>query len=295
VVEPGSLAGQSPAGPADPAPPAGAPDPPASGLFQSRQAGTRPFAAGSFVALGDSFSEGVGDDAPDGSVRGWADRLAAEIAAHSPGLRYANLAIRGKLLAQVISEQVPAAVAMRPDLVTIAAGGNDLLRPRVDPDALAEPFSAAVADLVRAGSQVVLFAGFDPGMFPLIRMIRRRAAVFNSHLRIIARQQGCILVDLWGMTVLNDPRMWCEDRLHLNPEGHQRVALCAAETMGLPVATSWREPLPPPGGPPGWLPARRRDVHWAREYALPWARRRLAGVSSGDNMPPKRPDLLPLP
>ena len=73
----------------------------------------------SLVALADSFSEGVGDPWPDGrTCRGWADRLAEILAAQTPGLRYANLAIRGKTLAEVLGDQVPAAVAMRPDLVT---------------------------------------------------------------------------------------------------------------------------------------------------------------------------------
>jgi lysophospholipase L1-like esterase len=254
------------------------------------------FAARSFVVLGDSFSEGVGDPAADGSgVRGWADRLAEQLDGHSPGLRYANLAIRGKLLSQIIEEQIPAAVAMRADLVSIAAGGNDILRPRADPDTLAEPLSDAVAALTAVGSTVMMFAGFDPGVFPVMRMIRGRAAVFNSHLRIIARQHGCVLVDLWGASIFRDPRMWCEDRLHLGPEGHQRVALRAAEILGVPTGTSWREPLPADrDAPRSWLAARRLDVRWAREFALPWARRRLAGVSSGDDMEPKRPDLLPL-
>ena len=81
---------------------------------------------GAFVALGDSFTEGVGDPYPDGTgdrgshhpglcYRGWADRfaerLAAErLAADRPGLRYANLAVRGRLLGQVAAEQVPRAV-----------------------------------------------------------------------------------------------------------------------------------------------------------------------------------------
>jgi lysophospholipase L1-like esterase len=253
----------------------------------------------SFVALGDSFSEGVGDPWPDGSgCRGWADRLAEILAEQTPGVRYANLAIRGKMLAQVLNEQVPAAAAMRPDLVSIAAGGNDLLRPRADPDLLAEPFNHAIEQLTAVGSRVVIFAGFNPSLFPLIRMIRRRAAIFNAHLRAIARQHDCLLVDLWAMRVLNDPRMWCDDRLHLSPEGHRRVALRTAEELGVPVEASWREPLPPlqrdGGAIPAWLAARRLDAEWARAYAAPWVRRRLAGVSSGDGMPPKRPDLLPL-
>jgi lysophospholipase L1-like esterase len=250
---------------------------------------------GSFVALGDSFTEGVGDPYPDGTYRGWSDRFATRLAVCAPGLRYANLAIRGKVLSQVVDEQVPVAVTLAPDLVSVAAGGNDLLQPRVDPDALAATFERAVADLRAAGSQVMLFTGFDPGGFPLIRLIRGKAAAFNAQLREVARKHDCLHVDLWSMRVLADPREWCEDRLHLAPDGHRRVALRACEVAGLPVAEDWREPLAPdPVAPPRWLSARRQDVQWARTYAAPWLQRRLRGVSSGDGMAPKRPELQQL-
>jgi lysophospholipase L1-like esterase len=250
---------------------------------------------GTYVALGDSFTEGVGDPRPDGSgYRGWADGVAERLAIASPGLRYANLAIRGKMLRQVVAEQVPAAVAMRPDLVSIAAGGNDLLRPRTDPDELARPFADALASLAAASGRVLIFTGFNPGTFPLIRMIRGRPPVFNAHLRVIAARHGCLLVDLWSMSVLRDPRMWCEDRLHMGPEGHRRVAMRVCEALGVPGAGDWREPVAPAPAPaPRWLAERRADARWARAYAAPWVRRRLAGVSSGDGMVPKRPDLLP--
>ena len=95
----------------------------------------------SYVALGDSFTEGLDDStAVGGGYRGWADRFAEHLAALQPGLCYANLAIRGKILSEVAQEQVPQAIAFRPDLVSIAAGGNDMLRPGADPDALAESF-----------------------------------------------------------------------------------------------------------------------------------------------------------
>lgn len=250
---------------------------------------------GSFVALGDSFTEGVGDNNPDGTVRGWADRFAEQLAVASPGLRYANLAIRGRLLSQVVGEQVPVASQLAPDLVSIAAGGNDLLRPKADPDALAATFETAVASLRAAGSQVMLFTGFDPGGFALIRLIRGKAAAFNAQLREVARKHDCLHVDLWSMRVLGDPREWCEDRLHLASDGHRRVALRACEVAGVPVTEDWREPLPPePAGPEPWLAARQQDLYWARTYAVPWLKRRLRGTSSGDGVAPKRPDLLPL-
>src|SRR5208282_2195133 len=159
---------------------------------------------GSFVALGDSFTEGLGDPYADGtgyrglgysawSWRGWADRFAERLAVGRPGLRYANLAVRGKMVGEVATEQVPVAVAMAPDLVSIAAGGNDLLRPRADPDALAECFEMAVAELRAAGSEVLVFTGFDPRAFPLVRLIRGKVAAYNMHLRAIADAYDCQL------------------------------------------------------------------------------------------------------
>jgi len=83
-----------------------------------------------FVAIGDSFTEGLEDPDPGGGFRGWADRVAGVLSAQRPGFRYANLAIRGKLLGEVVAEQLPRAVELAPDLVSLAAGGNDILRRR---------------------------------------------------------------------------------------------------------------------------------------------------------------------
>ena len=250
-----------------------------------------------FVAIGDSFTEGLEDPYPGGGFRGWADRVAGTLSAQRPGFRYANLAVRGRLLAEVVAEQLPRAVEMAPDLVSLAAGGNDILRGS-DVDVLAAEFEPAVAKLQAAGCRVLIFTGFDPRMFPVIRLLRGRIAAYNMHLRGIADDYGCDLVDLWSMRVLKDPRAWSPDRLHLTTGGHRRVALRACEVLGVPVAEDWRAPLSPAPRPPErrapWLAARREDARWAREYAAPWVRRRFGGTSSGDGVPPKRPDLLPV-
>jgi lysophospholipase L1-like esterase len=250
---------------------------------------------GAFVAIGDSFTEGYGDYYPDGSCQGWADRFARLLAASSPDLTYANLAIRGKLLHQVISEQVPPAIAMQPDLISLAAGGNDLLRPRADPEALAATFEQGVIQLREAADQVLLFSGFDPAGMPLMRLIRDKVIAYNARIEEIAARHDCVHVGLWSMAVLADPREWYPDRLHLAADGHRRVALHVAETFGLPVEEDWRRPLDSGArSSPGWLAAKRQDWHWARAYAVPWIWRRLRGVSSGDHLLAKRPDLLPL-
>ena len=251
-----------------------------------------------FVAIGDSFTEGLNDPDPGGGFRGWADLVAGALSAQRPGFRYANLAIRGKLLGQVVAEQVPRAVELAPDLVSLAAGGNDILS-GADVDVLASEFEPAVAKLQAAGCRVVIFTGFDPRMFPVIRLLRGRIAAYNMHLRGIADDFGCDLVDLWSMRGLKDASAWSPDRLHLTTEGHRRVALRTCKVLGVPVTEDWRLPLPAERAPSPqnrahWLAARRQDARWAREYAAPWLRRRLGGTSSGDGVPPKRPDLLPV-
>jgi lysophospholipase L1-like esterase len=253
----------------------------------------------SFVAIGDSFTEGLNDASPGGAFRGWADRLAGLLAAEYPGLRYANLAVRGKLLRQIVAEQVPAAAAMAPGLISIAGGGNDLLRPGADPDTLAELLDVAVARLQGSGARVLMFTGFDPVGVPVIRLLRGRIAAYNMHLRAIADSRGCYLVDLWSMRFLRSPAAWSPDRLHLAAQSHQRIALRACEVLGVPVTEDWRDPLP--GDPPlapvpaitraAWVAARREDARWAREYLAPWVNRRLHGTSSGDGRTAKRPSL----
>jgi lysophospholipase L1-like esterase len=258
----------------------------------------------SFVAIGDSFTEGLNDAAPGGGFRGWADRLAGLLAADYPGLRYANLAVRGKLLRQIVAEQVPAAAAMSPGLVSIAGGGNDILRPGADPDVLAELFDSAVARLRASGAQVLIFTGSDPVAVPVLRLLRGRIGTYNMHLRGIADTRDCYLVDLWSMRFLRSPSAWSQDRLHLTAQSHQRVALRACEVLGVPVTEDWRAPLaadPPQAAVSAsmgdavtratWLAARREDARWAREYFAPWVSRRLHGTSSGDGRSAKRPTL----
>lgn len=247
----------------------------------------------SWVAIGDSFTEGVGDKAPDGSCIGWADRLAEALATRDPEFRYANLALRGKLLREVMNEQVPLVTQVKPDLVTLCAGGNDLIVPGCDVDELAELFERAVIDLRAGGSEVLVFTGPDPRKQPVVRRVRGKVAIYNAHVRAIADRHGARLVDLWGMSVLVDVRSWSDDRLHFSTEGHRRIALRTAEVLGVPVIEDWREPLPPEE-PATWLRLRQADIAWTRTHLLPWVRRQLRGESSGDGLHPKRPELQPL-
>jgi lysophospholipase L1-like esterase len=260
-------------------------------------AGTEALPAGwsCFVALGDSFTEGLEDLGTDGAYRGWADRLAEVLAAGAPAgdLRYANLAVRGRLLPEIVSEQVPAALQLQPDLVSLVGGGNDVLRPGSDPDRLADLLESAVQTLREAGADVLLATGVDPVKSPIINLTRSKVALYNNHIWSIARRQGAFVVDLWGMRALQDRRMWAADRIHLTAEGHQRVAWQAAEVLGAASGNDWATPLPP--GPALRRRATvREDAQWVREYVGPWVGRRLRRRSSGDTVTPKRPEAGPV-
>ncbi|MFF2001424.1 SGNH/GDSL hydrolase family protein [Kitasatospora sp. NPDC058201] len=250
----------------------------------------------SYVAVGDSFTEGMCDElSPDGHYRGWADRLAERLAAERPAgdFRYANLAVRGKLIGQIHDEQIDTATAMGADLVTLAGGLNDVLRPRCDVVRVEELLGRSATALRATGATVVLFTSTDPtrrmaGSARLLPAILRMKAFVHE----LAQDPGIAVVDLFSAPCFDDRRLWSEDRLHLSPEGHRRVAEAVLEALGRPTAIDWRAPLAP-ADPPRRTEKLAADARWARTHLGPWVGRRLTGRSSGDGRAPKRAELLP--
>ncbi|WP_442860539.1 SGNH/GDSL hydrolase family protein [Arthrobacter sp. zg-Y820] len=247
-----------------------------------------------FVALGDSFTEGIGDPNPDspGGHRGWADRVAEELARDRDNFAYANLAIRGRLLNKIIEEQLQPALDLRPDLVTICAGGNDVIRPGGDPDKLAEKMDAAIARLAGSGATVVLFTGPDLGTTPVLGSVRARVAVYNENLRTIAARRDVVIADMWALRELSNREMWAPDRLHFSPLGHHTIAMMVLDTLA--VAHTLEPSEPKPLQAKNWRTARTEDLSWAREYFMPWVVRRVRHRSSGDGIAAKRPDAGPM-
>jgi lysophospholipase L1-like esterase len=251
-----------------------------------------------YVAIGDSFTEGVGDPDPTrpNGVRGWADRVAEvlgrQTTSSGAGFGYANLAIRGRKLGPILDEQLEPALALAPDLVTVYAGANDIMRPKVDVDALVERYDVALGRLAGTGAQLVVFTAFDPGGSAIYRPLRGRFALYNELVRAAVARHGATLVDYWNLRDYRDWRYWDADRMHMGPAGHQRMAIEVLDTLGVPhdlaalpladeVARSRAE-------------QRRENLTWVREMAVPWVHRRLTGRSSGDGLDPKRPTLAPI-
>jgi lysophospholipase L1-like esterase len=250
-----------------------------------------PVTYSSFVALGDSFSEGMSDLMPDGTYRGWADLLAARLAAAEPGFRYANLAVRGKLIGQIADHQVDAAAAMRPDLVTLVGGLNDVLRPKCDVDVVCALLESCAERLAPACGQLVLMRS-PVRRGPVATRVMPRIEQLFTFIDDLAARHGAVVVDLYSAEVLGDRRMWADDRLHLTAEGHERVAEAVWQALGLDAESEWTRALPP-AVRARWAARRAADLRFGRVHLLPWIGRRLTGRSTGDGRQPKRPELAP--
>ncbi|QCB96218.1 SGNH/GDSL hydrolase family protein [Arthrobacter sp. PAMC25564] len=248
-----------------------------------------------YVALGDSFTEGVGDHdlrLPNG-VRGWADRVAERLAKAEPGWEYANLAVRSKRLRHIIDEQLAPALAMKPTLVTLYAGGNDILDFGTDVGSLMTDYESLVRALAGTGATLVLFTGFDVKVSALLEPLKKRNAAYNQGVRGIAAKYGAVLVDYWCFDAYYDPRMWDSDRLHMSKPGHKYLAGQVLDHLGVPHKIKPLEWEPPAKlGLRDW---ERRQRRWVRDWVLPLFGRKLRGVTLGDQLSPRWPEPVRVP
>lgn len=249
-----------------------------------------------YVALGDSQTEGLGDGDDVQGLRGWADRLAEQLVRQSPGLLYANLAVRGRLAGQVRAEQLAPALALQPDLATVVAGVNDLLRPRFDADEVAGHLEAMFAALTGQGARVATLTFPDASRItPLARPVGPRVAALNARIREAAARHGVLVAETADPPVVTDPRLWSADRLHASPLGHARIAAAVAHALALPGSDdSWSRDLPADPRAASGLRALGGELRWAGSFLGPWLARRVRGRSSGDGRQAKRPELLPV-
>ena len=248
-----------------------------------------------YVAIGDSTTEGLEDPTPDGlGYRGFADRLAHNLARQQPALLYANLGIRGRKMRQIREEQLEPALALEPDLVSIVGGLNDILRPRIDFAQVVGDLDYMVAAFRARGASVLVMTFPDAAkVMPAARPARRRVRAFNLAVREIANRDDGVLITDFERRGVVDRRLWSVDRLHANSAGHARIAAAMAETLGLePEEDPWA-PLPP-ADPIRRATAVTTELAWMGRHMAPWIVRRIRGRSSGDGLSAKRPSLAPL-
>lgn len=242
-----------------------------------------------FVALGDSFTEGVGDwdDRFPNGVRGWADRVAKQLSKADPGTEYVNLALRSRVLDDVIEHQVDAAVALNPTLVSFFAGGNDILQIRIDMEDVLGRYEAAVDKLAATGARILLFTSYDVRLSPLLEPLRLRNNQFNRRVRQVALAHDALLVDHWAMREFVHPRMWEPDRLHMSRHGHRYLAAAVLRTLQVDHTITLRDLGSIPRRT--WRETLSDERDWWQGWVLPAAKRRYRGTPIGGGLTPKWP------
>ncbi len=191
----------------------------------------------SFVALGDSVTEGVGDPLPRGGLRGWATRLAEALTALDEDFSFAKLAHRGLTTAEIRDQQLERALELRPDLSSAIAGMNDAIKPWFREEQIAEPLEEIVAGLEEAGATVLMATLPDvtrtlpltPGRKP---PLRGRLEAANEVIRdVAARHPSTVLIDARGFAEEIRGGNFSIDRMHPNSRGHLLIARAFAERL----------------------------------------------------------------
>lgn len=244
-----------------------------------------------YVAIGDSQTEGLWDG-DESALLGFADRLALRLDELYPGLLYANLAVRGRRVGDVLNDQLPQALSMEPDLITVCVGMNDATLPGQSFERAMLALDVLHERLAQSGAAVVTTTFPNVAKtLPVGRLLAARILRINSAIRSAAEQYGFHLVDLYTAPSMIERDTWSTDRMHASTKGHILFAAAAAEALNLPGSShDWAHPagageLPGPG-------ARAvAQLQWTRNMLTPWVWRHLRGRSAGDGRAPKRPTL----
>jgi lysophospholipase L1-like esterase len=245
-----------------------------------------------YVAIGDSQTEGLWDGDDSLGLVGFADRLAAMVDSHYPGLAYANLAVRGKRIREVIDDQLPQVLAMRPDLVTVCIGMNDVTRPGPYFDGALAELDELHADLARCRATVVTTTFPEIAqILPIGRVLAARVTRINEAIRSAADRHGFRLVDLYAAPSMTEPDTWSADRVHGSTKGHILFAAAAAEALGLPDSNHDWAHASGDAPRPSLRSRAYSQVLWTQNMLMPWIWRHVRGRSAGDGRGPKRPTL----
>lgn len=247
----------------------------------------------SYVALGDSLTEGLGDTGFSANRlnKGWADRLAGILAAEAKHFgepfEFANLAVRGRTITEILTSQLEDALRIRPDLVTIMAGANDIMSSRRGHDAIRAVLRGAISRLHEAGIQVLVMNTVNPKHYPVFGVMARKSREMSDLIEAVAREFGAPVLDIFALNQFGRMSFWCDDLVHFSSHGHTMIANLAAEKIGL----NFRLPEQPHENivEPKW--GAIETLRWFFRHVLPFWSRRIRRVSSGDLINPKQFDL----
>lgn len=214
-----------------------------------------------YVAIGDSLTAGTGDQYPGIEHLSWSDRLAQALAPHAPHFNYHNLAVRGKTSTEMIAEQLPRAIDLKPDFVTILAGGNDLRVSGWHPEQFRQNLTQLVQPFAESGAKVAVVAMIDNLLVQPVAMKAHMRPMYaamrlvNRVVREVARDYGLLLIDLEQVADLHDLEMISADGIHANSYGYIKIAAEAARQLSAQTGLALAHPAL---NVPDFVPQRHR-------------------------------------
>ncbi|GGZ59497.1 SGNH/GDSL hydrolase family protein [Streptomyces bluensis] len=229
-----------------------------------------------FVALGDSLTQGIGDPVGDG-WRGWAALLADGL---GPAADFTNLAVSGAQTRDVLERQTPAALALRPDLVSVVIGVNDTLRCTFDIHAVAARLDTVYAAFRAQGTGLLTACLPDPGAMlglpgSLARPLARRQRAVNTVVHALSERYEAVHLHACEGAWLTDRAMWSADRLHPGERGHRQLAVRFHALLTEAGLSTGPGPSPEPEFP---VPTRSASLFWLATKGTAWVARRCTDL-----------------
>lgn len=248
--------------------------------------GDRATSAVRYVALGDSSTEGLCDPDGSGGWIGWSQRLAHRFARQQGEIMWANLAVRGLTCREILTTQLADAVGLQPTHATVFGGMNDLIRVIRPIEDTIDDLTTMLRTMQATGATVATLTIPDlSAVVRIARPLRSRVHQLNEAIRATA-DDGVIVVDIANSPIAGDERLWADDRLHANSEGHRRIAVALADAFGLP-SEQW-DARPFDRDPINWNRHDHRE--WVRDHLYPWILRRIRREASGEGIEARHPE-----
>ena len=197
------------------------------------------------AVIGDSIAEGVREPHPGYRNLSWTDRVFEALEMVHGGVTVLNLGRRDLLAREVRQRQLPGAIAFRPDLAVVAAGGNDALSRDFNADEVDRELDEIVATLRRFGADVLMIELMDIVRSGLVapeyaERVDARLGALAAVTRTVARRRGAALVRMRLHDASADPSVYASDRLHLNARGHAIVGTQAVRALSKAIPVERR-------------------------------------------------------
>jgi lysophospholipase L1-like esterase len=188
-----------------------------------------------YAALGDSLTHGTD---PEREGR-WPDAVAAAL-----GCRYANLARIGATSRHVEEEQLDAALVLRPDLVSLICGANDVLESvRPNPGEYGLRLDRMFLRIRTTTPNATILTATYPDLSRFVdlrertrRRVRRGIEEFNAACRAVAADHDALVLEWADHPKTGEPAYRAADGFHPSPQGHRRAAREVIDALRMGVA-----------------------------------------------------------